>query len=410
MLELLATGGMAEVWLARQRGSSGFTRLVAIKRVLSHLARRPEFVRMFLHEAKIAANLVHPNIAQIYDLGEEVGLHFLVMEYVSGHSLAAIARRAQQSGVPFPAPLLGRLIADAAAGLHYAHQLRGSDGGPLGVVHRDVSPQNLLVSREGTIKIVDFGVAKAVTSEQTESGIIKGKFSYLSPEQCLHQRVDARSDVFALGIVLFELATGTRLFHHESELVIMDRIVREPIPTARSRRPGLSPRLDGIIQRALARDPLERYPHAEALRLDLELWLAEEAPGTHLGLVAEWIAEHFPEAPREERHQLATQATADAEATVRRGPPKGSREGVPPRARPTPGAITPPRARPTPGTIVPPRARPSPRPVAPPRSRGTPPGLVPPRPRSRRLSWPVLALVALAVSMATAAVIATLTS
>jgi serine/threonine protein kinase len=395
LLERLATGGMAEVWLARQSGASDFSRLVAIKRILSHLARDPTFVRMFLHEARLAAGLSHPHIAQIFDLGEQAGLHYLAMEYVAGHSLAAIARRGQRTGDRLPVPLLVRLIADAASGLHYAHQLRGSDGGPLGLVHRDVSPQNLLVSYEGTLKIIDFGVAKAATTDRTDSGIIKGKFSYLSPEQCLGHPVDARSDVFALGILLFELSTGTRLFQHESDLMILDRIARQPIPRPSTRNPTLSPRLEQVIMRALAQDPALRHPHAEALRLDLEEWLAAEAPGTHPGRVAQWMSESFPEPRAEEKHLLATHAVEVA-PTVRRA---RRAPATPPRARPTPGALAPPRARPTPGTIVPPRARPSPRPVAPPRSRGTPAPA--PRPTSPR--WPVYLLLALAVALGSAA-------
>lgn len=395
LLEPLATGGMAEVWLARQSGASGFSRLVAIKRILSHLARDPAFVRMFLHEARLAARLSHPNIAQIFDLSEQAGVHYLAMEYVAGQSLAAIARRGQRTGDRIPVSLLVRLIADAASGLHHAHQLRGSDGGPLGLVHRDVSPQNLLVSYEGAVKIIDFGVAKAATTDRTDSGIIKGKFGYLSPEQCLGQPVDGRSDVFALGILLFELSTGTRLFQHESDLMILDRIARQPIPRPRARNPALSPQLERVIMRALAQDPALRYPNAEALRQELEAWLATEAPGTHPGRVAQWLSDSFPGPRTEEKHLLATHAVASP-ATVRRAP-RGP--ATPPRARPTPGAVAPPRARPTPGTIVPPRARPSPRPAAPPRSRGTPP----PTPKLRAPRWPLHLLLALAVALAAAA-------
>ncbi|MGF1509966.1 MAG: protein kinase [Myxococcota bacterium] len=282
LIKKLATGGMAEIWLARQRGLAGFQRFLVIKKILPHLSEQQTFVDMFLDEARTSAALTHPNIVQIYDLGREGDTYFIAMEYIAGEDLAALAQRSVLSGQNLSFGLSARIIADTSRALHYAHRLVGADGRPLDIVHRDVSPQNVLVTYEGCVKVVDFGIAKAATkSEQTRTGMLKGKFSYMSPEQCLGAPVDARSDVFALGILLYELTTGRRLFKHESELMILDMITRQPVQSPRDLVPAIPPRLERIILRALEKSPSDRHPTAQALQADLEAFLSASEPCTH---------------------------------------------------------------------------------------------------------------------------------
>src|SRR5579871_1211455 len=207
---------MAEIWLARQAGLRGFEKVVVIKKVSDAFSSDPEFVEMFLDEARIAAQLNHPNIVQIYGLGEEQGSYYIAMEYLPGENLAVIMRAGLKAAKPLPLELGVRVLAGAADALAHAHTKIGLDGKPLHVVHRDVSPQNLIVTYDGVLKIVDFGIAKAANrATHTVGNQLKGKMSYLSPEQARSLEVDARSDIFALGIVLFEVATRTRLFSFE---------------------------------------------------------------------------------------------------------------------------------------------------------------------------------------------------
>jgi serine/threonine protein kinase len=279
----LATGGMAEIWLARQSGLAGFTRFVVIKKILSHLAEEETFIRMFQDEARMSAQLVHPNIVQVYDLGEAQGTFFIAMEYIAGENLAAITWRGVKRKQRFTPPFAARTIADACKALHYAHHLKGADGAPYQIVHRDISPQNLLVTYEGEVKVVDFGIAKAATkSQHTKTGMLKGKFSYMSPEQCRGDPVDMRSDVFALGIVLYELCTGKRLFKHESELMILEMITQRRVTPPSEVAPDIAPSLEAIIMRALEKERDERFATAQEMQISLEDYLrAESAPSTN---------------------------------------------------------------------------------------------------------------------------------
>jgi len=202
----MAVGGMAEIFLARVEGLRGFERLVVCKRLLPQYAPNQNLVRMFLDEARLMATLNHPNVTQVHDVGEARGSYFFAMEYVHGEDLRTILRASTQRGEPLPIEISVGIIADAAAGLHHAHEKRGSDGAPLEIVHRDVSPSNVLVSFDGAVKLTDFGVAKwALQESRTRQGTLKGKCAYMAPEQCRGEAVDARSDVFALGILLYEL-------------------------------------------------------------------------------------------------------------------------------------------------------------------------------------------------------------
>jgi serine/threonine-protein kinase len=320
LLSRLAVGGMAEIWLARQLGPQGFEKFIVIKRILDGLGTDPEFVGMFLDEARIAAQLNHPHIVQIFDLGEEAGAFYIAMEYLPGENLAAIARAAARQGKILPAALAVRIIADAAEGLAYAHAKTGPDGKLLGIVHRDVSPQNIFVTYDGVVKVLDFGIAKAAIREsQTMAGQIKGKTSYMSPEQARGGTIDGRSDIFALGILLFELVTRTRLFHHPDPFQALQLVAGDdPIPFAHEVRPEVSLELSHIIARALARDPAQRYATARHFQSDLEEWLRGQKSVPGSAELAGYMAEAF--ATRIQERARLLEAARNGELT-----PAGSR-------------------------------------------------------------------------------------
>jgi serine/threonine protein kinase len=278
LVSRIAIGGMAEIWLARQVGLQGFEKFVVIKRIIDGLGADPEFVEMFLDEARIAAQLNHPHIVQIYDLGMEAGAYYIAMEYLPGEDLTTIVRAGNRQQKPLPIAYAVRIIADAAEGLGYAHAKTGPGGAPLGIVHRDVSPQNLLLTYDGQLKVVDFGIAKAATREsRTIAGHVKGKTAYMSPEQARGQPIDGRSDIFALGIILFELVTRTRLFQYADPLVALRVIAsNDPIEFAHDRNPQVPLELSYIIAGALTRDLSRRYPTARAFQHALEEWLRSQ--------------------------------------------------------------------------------------------------------------------------------------
>jgi serine/threonine-protein kinase len=260
---------MADLHLARLTGEDGFERLVAVKVIHEHLSRQPEFVKMFIDEARLASRISHPNVALTLDLGRVGQKHFIAMEYVNGESLTALLRR----GRP-PISYAARIVCDAAAGLHAAHELRGLDGELLGVVHRDVSPQNILISYDGAVKVVDFGVARVKGSLHSTSNEFKGKFEYMAPEQCTNPRgVDRRTDVFALGIILYEATTWTRLFKGETDAETVEKVLREPFLPPSSIVPDYPAELERIVLHALQRDPEERYATAGEMHEDLERFI-----------------------------------------------------------------------------------------------------------------------------------------
>ncbi len=272
----LAVGGMAEILLGRLVGPSGFERVVVIKRILPHLGKRPEFVDMFLDEARTVARLNHPNIVQVHELGDDGGELYLVMEYLEGESLAGLLRRLITRGERLDSHLAVHIVAEACRGLHAAHDLT-DDGIPLDLVHRDVSPQNLFVTYAGAVKVLDFGIAKAADRiAKTEAGQVKGKFAYMSPEQCAGKALDRRSDIFALGTVLWEALTLTQLFRRPSELATLKAICELPIPRPSSVVPGVPLAIDEAVMRALARRREDRYDSAASLRKDLTLALREQ--------------------------------------------------------------------------------------------------------------------------------------
>jgi serine/threonine protein kinase len=266
ILARLATGGMAEIFLARGTSTTGVERYVVLKRILRDRANDVQLVKMFLDEARLAAQLNHPNVAQVYDIGKLGDSYFFTMEYVHGETVRALLHRARSLRRDVPNNVILTVIAGAASGLHHAHSRLGHDGKPLGIVHRDVSPSNLMVSYEGGVKVVDFGVAKAENrAQETRSGTVKGKIAYLSPEQCRGGAVDRRSDVFSLGIVFWELLTIERLYKRQSDFENMTAIVTEEPPPPSSRRPGIAPELDHIVLKMLSKDPDRRYQSADEL-------------------------------------------------------------------------------------------------------------------------------------------------
>jgi serine/threonine-protein kinase len=275
LLKRLAIGGMAEIWLAKQLGVQGFEKLVVVKRILDQFVSEREFVTMFLDEARLAASLNHPNVVQIYDLGQEGSSFYIAMEFIAGHDLLAVLRKCKTAQGMLPPPIAARLVAGACDGLHYAHTRKDHSGQPLNIVHRDVSPSNILVTYEGGVKVVDFGIAKAESqSTKTEGGKLKGKFSYMSPEQIRSVPLDARSDVFALGIVLYEILVGRRLFKRENELAIMTDILEGEVRPPSELRPDIPRALDEIVLKALEKDRRKRYGSAQELQLALEKYLA----------------------------------------------------------------------------------------------------------------------------------------
>ena len=283
---------MAEVFLARQTGLEGFDRLCALKRILPHLVASREFVDMFLDEARLAAQLRHPNVVHIYDFGKVDESYFIAMEYVDGVAAGALIERASRE--PLPAVLVARIGASACAGLDHAHNLRDVEGNPLALVHRDVSPPNLLISYEGAIKLVDFGIAKAESSiESTRPGVIKGKYAYMSPEQTTGNLLDGRSDVFSLGIVLWELLAGQPAVRRDDPIEGMKMIRDGRIPPITSMRIDTPRELARAIDAALATDPAKRVSALE-LGLALERFIQHSEEGSSNLELAQFLRERFP--------------------------------------------------------------------------------------------------------------------
>ncbi|OJT25231.1 protein kinase [Archangium sp. Cb G35] len=323
LLRKIASGGMGQVFLALERGA-GLERLVVLKLILPHLAEDEDFLTMFLEEARLVARLAHSNLITILELTEIDGRHCLAMEYVQGDDVRRLEKYARAQGKSLPVGLVLRIIAEAAAGLHYAHQARNPQGQPLQLVHRDVSPQNILVGFDGGVKVIDFGVAKAAGSaSNTATGVLKGKYPYMSPEQANGQPVDARSDLFALGVVLWEMLTGRRLFKGESDLMTL-RLVRDcQVPPPSQLNPKLPPGVDELVLRALAPTPEGRFPDCGAFRLAIEDYILQyrlPASNAHLSaylrdLYAERIAR---EADPANLDQLPEDADLDAKSNSSR--------------------------------------------------------------------------------------------
>jgi serine/threonine-protein kinase len=285
--EKLATGGMAEVYLAEQRGPAGFSKQVVLKVLLPHLAADRRLVQMFHNEAKLAALLNHPGIVHIHDLGVEGATHFIAMEYVDGVNLRRIVNRLAARRRRMRRHLALRIVVDACWALHYAHKLTGPGGRPMEIIHRDVSLENILVSYTGQVKLVDFGIAKARTMESfTRTGVLKGKYEYLPPEVIEGEQLDHRVDIYAVGVVLYLLLLGRAPFVGHNEAQLVDRILVDPPPAPRELDPGLPKQLERIVLKALRKDRNRRYQSARKLALDLNVELKRDGPpstDTNLG-------------------------------------------------------------------------------------------------------------------------------
>lgn len=292
----LATGGMGCVYLAREEREGGIVRQVALKRIHDHLARDSAFVTMFLDEARIASRIHHPHVCTVFEYGKVDGTYFIAMEYLRGLPMSdllhELGKRPPEDS-PERLALGIRLLVQACEGLHAAHELRDDHGASLHVVHRDVSPHNLFLSIDGTLRVLDFGIARAADRlAETTQGRVKGKFAYMAPEQALGKDVDRRSDVFALGVILWELLTLQRLFKRDAPAETILALVNQPVAAPSSIAHDVPPALDAVVLKALARDPAERFATARELARALERTLPS---GTSAADVAEWLERLFPE-------------------------------------------------------------------------------------------------------------------
>jgi serine/threonine protein kinase len=290
----LAVGGMAEIYLAQSRGIEGFAKYVVLKRILPQYANSDTFVKLFLNEARVTASLDHPNIASVYDIGAVDGVYFFAMEYLHGEDLGHILREMVSRRERIPLEHALTIGVGVAAGLHAAHEKKGTDGKGLGIVHRDVSPSNVVVTFDGGVKLVDFGVAKLTAqADLTRTGTLKGKVSYMSPEQCNNDPIDRRSDLFALGVLLYELTTQTRLFRGDSEAATLKMVLDARIPPPSSRVSEYPPELEAIVMRSLARDREERFANARDLQVALESVARSRGLVTSTAAMGEWMTRTF---------------------------------------------------------------------------------------------------------------------
>jgi serine/threonine-protein kinase len=312
----LASGGMANVYLARAEGAPGFQKLIALKRIHSHLATEKDYVEMFLDEARIASRITHANVCSVFDFGEADGEYYIAMEYLVGEPLSRVQRRVmanadQRSSALLPARM-ARVIAGACEGLHAAHELKDSKGELLRVVHRDVSAENLFVTYDGLVQVVDFGIAHARQRvHHTSAGQVKGTFPYMAPEQMTAAVVDRRVDVWALGAVLWELLTLRRLFLRDTDVNTMYAVLSSEIRPPSDYRKEVPPELDSIVLRALQRNPDERWPTARQMGTALRRFLAKQEELVGPAELADWMAELFPDGELRKQQLMEIARTTD---------------------------------------------------------------------------------------------------
>ncbi|HEX3598140.1 MAG TPA: serine/threonine-protein kinase [Polyangiaceae bacterium] len=305
IIERIAAGGMAEVYRAESAGLEGFKKVVAIKRVLPHLAEKKQFIGMFLDEARTSAHLSHSNCVQVFDIGVGDNTYFIVMEFVDGSDLKAIIEHRRSRGQKIPIEAASLMCLKICEGLAYAHDAVDTKGKKLGIVHRDMSPPNVLITRHGEVKIADFGLAKANSQlERSEPGIIKGKFSYLSPEAAMGEAVDHRTDIFAIGIMLWEMLAGRRLFLGETDLDTVRQVQAARIPSLSQLNSEVTPELERIVQKALARDVSHRYQSARDLGRDLNTHLYRVGKAVSSFDIAGLVREAMVARDSERRHKI----------------------------------------------------------------------------------------------------------
>ncbi len=384
LMDKIAVGGMAELFKARQNGLEGFKRIVAIKRILPHLAANQEFVTMFTDEAKLAAQLNHPNIGHIYDLGKLEDSYFIAMEYVDGRDLRTILKELDNHQARMPYRVAVFIAQRVCAALHYAHTAKDVDGKPMDLVHRDVSPQNIIISTTGEAKLVDFGIAKAASkASHTQSGALKGKLLYMSPEQAWGKTINHQADIFALGVVMWEMLTGRKLFYGDSEMSILEKVREAKVEPPQKYREDLPEELERIVLKALGKTTEERYPSCQALMADLERFAYDEwetLPSAYDA--AAFLNGFFPDVyKREILDNLKKEPEAQEGKGVRGGKVPKSQRGRPaplkkdkaPVPEPPPAPVKaeePPKPAPK---AVPPEAKPAPAPAEPKQAAAPPP-------------------------------------
>jgi serine/threonine protein kinase len=300
---------MGEIFLARLEGAAGFEKLCVIKRILPHLADDPRFRTMLVDEARIAANMSHPNICHVYELDETDRQLFIAMEYLEGATLLALLRKFARSSRQLEAGFIGGVVAQVAAGLHYAHELRDREGQLLGVVHRDVSPSNIFLTEGGVIKVHDFGVAKVKNAATTETGTLKGKFAYMPPEQLQGGQIDRRVDVYALGVVIAEMMIGRPLFQRRTEYLTFRAVMEQPLPDLAALRPDLPPALVAVVTKALSRSSEERYATARQLGAAVVQTLTGEAAPWSTAEIGEVVQHEFAEEIEHHNSKIASVIT-----------------------------------------------------------------------------------------------------
>ena len=331
LVDRISTGGMAEVFLAKASGVQGFEKILAIKRILPSISEDSDFTTMFIDEAKISANLAHVNIGQVFEFGQVSGQYYIAMEYIPGKDLRAIQTHLDETGRLMDLPMALHVVGRLCMALDYAHRQKNSDGTSMEIVHRDVSPPNVIVSYDGAVKLIDFGIAKAASrGTRTRAGKLKGKFAYMSPEQVQGLPVDRRSDVFNLGILLHELLTNRRLFHGENQLNTLNLVRKAEVPPPSSINPDVPVEVDRIVLKALARDREQRYGWATELRADIERHLARTSSVYEPNHLADWMRAEFAgeiEAERRMRERMHGMQSADAEPARPHTPPPAISNG-----------------------------------------------------------------------------------
>ena len=347
LIRKLAAGGMGEVFLARQQGPAGFQKVLVVKKILAHLTESKEFVEAFVGEARLAAQMNHRNIVQVFELGDQDGAYFIAMEYVHGKSLRDLIDATARRKEKIPAELCRSVAEQICDGASYAHNLTDMSGRSLNLVHRDLNPQNVLISYGGDVKIIDFGIAKSeLSTVKTEAGMIKGKFVYMSPEQSLAKKLDKRSDIFAIGISLYEMLTGINPFHKNNIVLTLEAVQRYDPPPPSEYDPTYAP-FDPIVSRALAKDRERRYSDAAEMQDDLRRVVLPR-PAERLG---QFMSRLFRAQLEEEQQQLV-----DSDKVRAAGPKTTPARATPPRAAPPPSESTVPVA-PAGGTVLLPNAR-----------------------------------------------------
>ena len=312
LLARLATGGMGEIFLARLEGAAGFEKLYVIKRILPHLADDPRFRTMLIDEARIASKMSHPNICQVYELGESDGQLFIAMEYLEGVTLLPILRRAAKADKPLALGLVAGIVQQTCDALHYAHELKERDGTPLNVIHRDVTPSNLFATGTGIIKVLDFGIAKVKNASQnTEAGTVKGKYAYMAPEQLRSETITQRVDVFSVAVVVYEMLALRRLFQRKTDYLTFRAVMELPIPNIREFRPDLPPQLGEMMSRALEREPQNRFASARQLASAFQDAILGHARPWSAAEISDYIHSNFATELRSQDATISAVTTSD---------------------------------------------------------------------------------------------------